>query len=340
MRCKILALSICGILLSVLPALPQGLQCRTANPGSVSPNCASEAFVTKSVAGSVAGVASIDGQTGAFTCGTGIDCSGGNIAVTPAVQVLPPMNYLAGLVISNDSVTPNSVIDIAAGTATDTTNTANIILGAFTKSTAGPWASGTGSNGMGAGLTVAPTTWYSVCLANNSGTPDVWLDTSAVCANRPSAITDVKYRRLGSFRTDASSHILAFTQTGKYFYWAAPTTDLATSSLTSGTDLTLTVPSGVSVIPLLGVTTAATATSGGLVNFQGLISIAGASTYQIPVIDLDAQASQSNSQQNNVISPPTNTSSQIRYTLIKGTGTASVLNFDITTQGWIDNLGQ
>jgi hypothetical protein len=179
--------------------------------------------------------------------------SGGSTAITSSGTVYLDasyiQNYLGGLQLSNDGTTPNSVLDIAAGSATDSTNTYVIKIGAFTKSTAGAWASGSGSNGMGNGLTIAASTWYHVCLGYNAGTPDVWFDTSAVCANKPSGISGSQYRRIGSFKTNGSSNILAFTQLGNEFVWAAPIVEQTNAvPPTTATLFTLAgVPTGVKV---------------------------------------------------------------------------------------------
>ena len=133
------------------------------------------------------GVSSLGGLTGNVACGTGLNCA----SATASAVVLN--NYLGGFVLSNDIATPNSVLDVAAGMAADSTNATYIPLGAFSKSTAGAWVAGAGNHGMGNGLTVAVSTWYNVCLANNGGTSDVWFDTSATCANRPSGISDSKF---------------------------------------------------------------------------------------------------------------------------------------------------
>jgi hypothetical protein len=172
-----------------------------------------------------------------YTPQTGIVCG------APVVR-----SYLAGLTLSNDGTSPNTVLDIAAGQAADSTNAAMIALGAFTKSTGGAWASGSGANGMGNGLTIADNTWYHVCLANNAGTPDIWFDTSPTCANEPAGITDTKYRRIGSFLTNGSANIKAFSQNGDEFLWATPTFDMnAVATATSAAAVTLTVPTGFTV---------------------------------------------------------------------------------------------
>ncbi|HEY7246257.1 MAG TPA: hypothetical protein VH678_20480 [Xanthobacteraceae bacterium] len=158
-------------------------------------------------------------------------------------------SYISGLTLSNDGATPNSVLDIAAGQAADSGNTAMISIGAFTKSTAGAWAAGSGSNGMGNGLSVANSTWYHVILASNGGTPDIYFDTSATGANRPSGISDTKVRRIGSFLTDGSAHIVAFKQVGDTFYWSAIVQDLNnyTLAVNPGELKTFTIPTGVPV---------------------------------------------------------------------------------------------
>ena len=161
-------------------------------------------------------------------------------------------NYLTGLTLSNDGVTPNTVLDIAAGQAADSTNAAIIAPGAFTKSISSPWASGVGNGGMGNGLTATLNTWYHVILANNGGSPDYYFDTSATGANRPTGITDPLVRRIGSIKTDGSVHILPFTQVGDYFLWTTPVLDYTTANAPGSlTAQALSVPLGVRVMAVL-----------------------------------------------------------------------------------------
>jgi len=154
-----------------------------------------------------------------------------------------------GCGLSNDGTAPNSVLDVAACQATDSTNAHYISGSAFTKSTAGAWASGTGSNGMGNGLTITASTWYHVFAIINSSNYDVYFDTSITAANKPSGTTYFRY--IGSFKTDASSHILAFSQAGQYFYWTSAPTDLSSGAATTATLFTLSVPPGINTIPLM-----------------------------------------------------------------------------------------
>ena len=75
----------------------------------------------------------------------------------------------------------------------------------------------------------------------------------SLSATSPTLPTNyTKKRRIGSIRTDGSSHILAFSQNGDEFLWAAAFGDVNTSSLgTTATLLTLTVPTGVKVNALI-----------------------------------------------------------------------------------------
>lgn len=54
-------------------------------------------------------------------------------------------------------------------------------------------------------------------------------------------------RRLGSFRTDGSAHIITFFQFGDEFLWKTPVNNTAGSVTTTPVTVTLTVPTGVVV---------------------------------------------------------------------------------------------
>src|SRR5581483_1603164 len=121
-------------------------------------------------------VTSVVNDIPVFDNTTGNVIADSGVPITAIIAPIVPRAYFSGLIESNDGGTPNSVLDMAAGMAADTTNAVLISVGAFTKSTAGAWTAGTGQHGMGNGLTIANSTWYHVCLANNSGTPDYWFD--------------------------------------------------------------------------------------------------------------------------------------------------------------------
>jgi hypothetical protein len=161
-------------------------------------------------------------------------------------------SYLAGLGLSNDPVTPNTVLDIAAGVCADSANAVMIQLAATTKSIAGAWASGPAQNGMGTGLTAANNAWYHVFAIVNGGAADVYFDTSVTAANKPVGTT--AFRRIGSVRTDGSARILAFAQDGDYVRWKASVLDVNEAAPNASAQLkTLTVPVGLNVHALVNV---------------------------------------------------------------------------------------
>lgn len=165
-----------------------------------------------------------------------------------------PQSYLAGLQLSNDGTSPNTVIDITAGQARDSSNAFNLVsTSAFTKSTAGAWASGSGANGMGSGLTVAASTWYHVhAILLSSGATDFYFDTSITAANAPAGV--IAYRRIGSVKTDGSAYILAFVQVGDKVLWNAQARDVNSVTIANTTQTpTMSVPPGVSVNAILRV---------------------------------------------------------------------------------------
>lgn len=249
---------------------------------------------------------------------------------------VPPgviQNYISGLTLANDGVTPNSVLDIATGTAADSTNATMITLAsAFTKSTAGTWVAGTGANGMGTGLTIANSTWYHVFAIVNTSAADIYFDTSLTAANKPAGTT--AFRRIGSFKTDGSAHILAFTQTGNLFQWAVAPLDGSAIALADTTAhlLTLSVAPGVKVEAIFN------AALEGVTNGQLLISSpdltdAAASLTAAPLFNLETYnvGSAAWGGQFRVL---TNTSAQIRYR-----SSAAANTFYVATLGWVDIRG-
>lgn len=163
-------------------------------------------------------------------------------------------NYLSGLTLSNDATTPNTILDISAGSCTDSTNTYLMKLSAITKSISSSWALGSGLGGMGVGLTVAASTWYHVfAIIVNERATDVYFDTSVTAANKPLGTT--AFRRIGSFKTTAGSIIPTFFQHGQEFWLSTPVADVATTCSTSNTSFTLaSTPSGVTTQVIMDVT--------------------------------------------------------------------------------------
>ena len=285
-------------------------------------NCAN---TTAAGSGANSDITSLTGLTTPLSTAQG----GTGSAVGPVLR-----DYLAGMILSNDSGTPNTVLDISAGYATDSTNAVAINLGAFTKSTGGTWAAGSGSNGMGTGLTIANNTWYHVFAIINAGVADAYFDTSVTAANAPASTT--AFRRIGSFKTaTGTTNILAFTQDGDYVRWTANLLDVnATNPGTSAVSETLTVPPGVNVIAFGGIQ---------------LGGQAGAQNYALlsDLVATDTAATGSSSTVGGVgtaggdfagnWSTRTNTAQQIRVRIsASDAGTVVAL----TTMGWVDTRGR
>jgi hypothetical protein len=297
----------------------------------------------------IATTAGVRGQISAFavtsvTPGQGLSNSQTSTVATPITTTgtLYPdasysPNFIGGLITSNDGAAPNTVLDVTAGGANDSTNVTRIKIGAFTKSTAGAWASGSGSNGMGNGLTIANSTWYADCLAFNGGTPDVWFDTSPVCANKPAGISGALFRRIGFFKTDSSANILAFVQNANEFILGSTVIDINSISPTQTPALqTLgSVPSGAKVNALIRAT--GTQTSGQvafLINSPDEGSVNGSTLSSTGNYNLlTVAASEFGTAQLNV---RTNATEQIRIVASAPSGNT----LSVVTYGWVDTRGQ
>jgi hypothetical protein len=236
-------------------------------------------------------------------------------------------SYLAGVTLSNNATTPNSKIDVAAGVCSDSTNSQMLAVAAGTID-----CGTTGANGLDAG-TLANSTWYhAFVIGKTDGTTALLASTSVSSPTMPTGYT--LKRRIGSFKTDGSAHLLAFKQKGDRFLWALPSVDLNQSNVnfpTVLTALTLNVPTGVQVdalfVPKLG--------NAGVL-YIGFFSPDLSSSITVP-----------NSANANVIASAnfgvaylavrTNTSGQVNW-IASGGGTSQTAV--ISTEGWIDSRGR
>ena len=152
-----------------------------------------------------------------------------------------------GLTTSRGGVTS---MTIATGVCVDGTQgvTMRLTSAQNSKLVNSAWAVGVTTGMLDTG-TIAASTWYHVFLIyrQDTGVVDSICSTTVATPTMPTNYTH--YRRIGSFRTDGSSQIIAYTQDGDYFRWAAgPALDVnATNPGTSATTSTVTVPSGVNV---------------------------------------------------------------------------------------------
>ena len=238
--------------------------------------------------------------------------------------------YINGFTLSNDGTSPNTVLDIAAGFATNSTNATSITGTAFTKQISGSsctgssnaFVVGTGNCGMDS-TGVAVSTWYHVFAIICSGSYDVYFDTSVTAANKPACATSFRY--VGSFVTNTSSQIIGFTQFGQYFKWSSTPTNLSGGTATTATAVTLLVPLGIVTHPRLVILVSQTTIgTGDGVNILGPTNAVGA-------IDCTAVGQVVSVQSAGYCQTTTNTSSQIFY--INGASTTSTT---IETSGYLN----
>jgi hypothetical protein len=218
---------------------------------------------------------------------------------------------------------------VAAGAAADHTNTAVM---SFTGAAKTVNLANTGALGLDTG-TVAANSWYSVFLI--SGTSGVSVMASLETAGAVTVPTMPNgytlYRRIGSILTNATPNVLGYIQQGDVFFLTTPVLDVNASGTTinGGALLTLSVPRGVSVQPLVRAWTDSLATI--LLTSPGLETTTVPSATAAPLYDLEAFTSVPQ------VATPfllTNISAQIEAR------SASNADLKIATRGWIDTRGR
>ena len=240
--------------------------------------------------------------------------------------------FISGFTLSNDGTSPNTVIDVAAGFASDSTNAVMINGTALTKQISGSsctgssnaFVSGTGNCGM-FGTAVAASTWYHVFAIIVNGGFDVYFDTSATAANKPSGATYARY--IGSIKTNSSSQVIGFTQYGQRVIFTSFVADLNTTAATSEVAVTLSTPPGFVVHPF-GVLQFSAANQ----NAQFKIFPATAGGIAGTVFDSYLQTQVSNQTIDGQFITTTNTSSQIYYSIANGSSFVA----EIVTNGYIN----
>lgn len=120
-------------------------------------------------------------------------------------------NFISGMLIKSNAVTPDTQIDISVGKCRDSQDSANMRLAApMTKLINASWSQGTGNGGYPKPpfAPVAPITWYHIfVIAKDDGTTDAGFDTDIAAVNLLSTagVDWTKYRRIGSIYTDTAA---------------------------------------------------------------------------------------------------------------------------------------
>lgn len=266
-----------------------------------------------------AGVASFNARSGTVVPASGdYSISGNTIAL--------PRGQLAGMTTSNNVGTPNTKIDVSAGTCRDDTDAFNIVFAASKTIDCGT----TGANALDTGA-LANSTWYHLyAIAKADGTMAALASTSVSSPTMPSGY--IYKRRIGSAKTDGSAHFITYVQLGDEFLWKSTVKDVDnTGPGTSAVLYTLSVPTGVQVGALFSLFTSNGGTASTLVTSPDQTDVAADTTSLFSVI-----TTASNTAPIAHMQVRTNTSAQIRAR----SDTASVSAMRIQTKGWEDTRGR
>ncbi len=254
---------------------------------------------------------------------------------------VPVRSYLSGLTLSTAG--SSATMTVAAGQATDSTNSVTMTLSSSTGKTTSAWAVGTGNGGLDTGA-IANGTWYHFyeIMRPDTGVVDVLFSLSASAPTMP---TNYSFkRRIGSGLTNGSAQWVSFTQDGDYFRWAASVRDVNTTAPgTSAVTATLaSVPSGVNVLAMFNATY-----DSGASNVTSLLMYLSdlAANDEAPVVaavpDFTFGFAYGSTATEIIIGGTTqvrtNTSQQIRYRV---NFSAASTQFTIVTLGWIDRRGR
>lgn len=271
-----------------------------------------------------------------LTIGTGLTLSNATSPPTIATTVYPTLvaNYLSGLTLSTAG--GSGTMTIAAGVANNSTNSTIMRLASSISKTTASWAVGSGNGGLDTGA-IAANTWYHFFEIErlDTGVVDVLFSLSPSSPTMPTNYT--LFRRIGSGRTDGSSHWTAFTQIGDQFIWANTVTDanaVGCNNDSARTLFTLTVPTGVNVTALFRATLIAISSSVTVTFYSPQETDQSVLTSQA-LLDLTTNYTGITEGSAGAFERLTNTSAQLAWRTRSSGGT-----FTVGTYGWIDTRGK
>lgn len=247
-----------------------------------------------------------------------------------ALVSTPSSGYLFGLGLANNVTDITNDIDIATGSAINSTNTTLMSLASgLTKRLDAAWAVGTNQGGLDTGSIGNNTYHVFLIMRPDTGVVDALFSLSATAPTLPTNYT--LFRRIGSFRRTAGS-IRRFLQDGDRFIFYSPVEDAAVTNLVAapGTTFTLgSIPTGIQVVALITASMSNAAT-----NRNGLVTALDQSD------DAPGNSGQIWMQVSNqlvaaALQIRTNTSGQIR-----ARSDIDNTTFRVTTTGYIDTRGR
>lgn len=167
-----------------------------------------------------------------------------------AIGGLPIAGHIFGLTLSNNVSDATNDIDIAAGdcASDDAIPSLMVLASSLTKRIDAAWAVGTGNGGRDTG-SIADGTWHVWLIQrSDTGVVDALFSLSATSPTMP-ANYDRKAYLWPIMRSGGS--IVPFKQIGNGFWKVTPTTDRSSTAAAASALLTLSVPTGVHVRPIL-----------------------------------------------------------------------------------------
>lgn len=159
-----------------------------------------------------------------------------------------PTNYIGGLICSPDAGDPDNDVNITAGSCRGAADDCNLRLTSeITKQIDAVWAVGDDAGGLDSG-SVATNTLYAIWLIKRSdtGVVDALFSTSFSAPTMPANYD--KKRLIGAVKTDSSSDIIPFLQSGDEFVYlgnsgTSPPTDVNGAAVTDDTWTTVSMGS-------------------------------------------------------------------------------------------------
>lgn len=239
-----------------------------------------------------------------------------------------------GLEFANNAADATNDIDIAAGqcASADVDPVLMILASALTKRLDAAWAVGNNNGGLDTG-SVANTTYHVWLIRRpDTGVVDALFSASATSPTMPANYTQKRY--LGPI-VRASSAIRGFSQSGDVFFWNSKITDRSSTAAFATALLTLSVPTGINVKPILENSVSINVSSAATTS----IGSAAAGTVQQQLVNIFVGATSGIGTQ--ATPPPvfeTDTSGRIYYQVVVGSGSISGNN--LNTLGFIFERGR
>ena len=187
--------------------------------------------------------------------GSSLQMVGTNIQFVSAPANQLPGGHLYGLTLSNSITSLNNDISVSTGECRSASNTQDIFLtSVIVKQLNNIFASGTNAGGIVDAVTKQANSTYHAFVITDGVSVDVCFSTSIIPTGQPNYPAGfTQYRRIGAVTTDGSSNIRQFSQFGdRFLYTGKPIADASGASIATGRTLvTLTVPSGIKVFPII-----------------------------------------------------------------------------------------